>query len=189
MLVIHPCTPSTVEIYPQCFHLPFKVAIDSRSRAVRFRVLHRYLATNMFLHKIGLVTSPLCSFCKQENWWISEHLFINCVFSSTFWQSFISFCNGIEIRLNELSDVDKIFGICENSTDFLMLNHLIILAKQHIHSCSSRDCVPSLNIYLSKVAFTYHIETIIADSNGKRSFRDAKWKKYVQNNKPGSRIT
>ena len=140
MLVIHPCTPSTVEIYPQCFHLPFKVAIDSRSRAVRFRVLHRYLATNMFLHKIGLVTSPLCSFCKQENWWISEHLFINCVFSSTFWQSLISFCNGIEIRLNELSDVDKIFGICENSTDFLMLNHLIILAKQHIHSCSSRDC-------------------------------------------------
>lgn len=165
------------------------MAIDSRSRAVRFRVLHRYLATTMFLHKIGLVTSPLCSFCKQENWWISEHLFINYVFSSTFWQSFISFCNGIEIRLNELSDIDKIFGICENSTDFLMLNHSIILAKQHIHSCSSRDCVPSLNIYLSKVAFTYHIEAIIADSNGKRSFRDAKWKKYVQNNKPGSRIT
>ena len=62
-------------------------------------------------------------------------------------------------------------------TDFLLLNHLIILAKQHFYSCCNRDCVSSLNIYLSKVAFTYCIETVIADSNGKRSFLDAKRKK------------
>ena len=42
--------------------LPFKAAIDSRSRAFQFRVLHRYLATSMFFHKIGWVNSPLCSF-------------------------------------------------------------------------------------------------------------------------------
>ena len=60
--------------WKEIYQLPFKVAIDSRSQAFQFTVLHGYLATNMFLHKIRFVTSPLCSFCKEEN----ETLFNLC---------------------------------------------------------------------------------------------------------------
>ena len=46
---------------------PFRVTVDSKSREFQFKVLHRYLATNEFLHKIGLVSSCLCTFCKRES--------------------------------------------------------------------------------------------------------------------------
>ena len=56
-----------------CF--PFRVTVDSRSREFQFKVLHRYLATNKFLHKIGLAPSFLCIFCKRGSESI-EHLLI-----------------------------------------------------------------------------------------------------------------
>ena len=34
------------------YRIPFRVTVDSRSREFQFKVLHRYLATNKFLHKI-----------------------------------------------------------------------------------------------------------------------------------------
>ena len=41
--------------WKEIYLIPFKVTVESRSREFQFKVLHRYLATNKFLHKIGLV--------------------------------------------------------------------------------------------------------------------------------------
>ena len=43
--------------------LPFRVALDTKSREFQCRVLNRYLATNIFLKKIGKISSSACSFC------------------------------------------------------------------------------------------------------------------------------
>ena len=59
--------------WQEIYCIPFRVTVDSRSREFQFKVLHRYLATNKFLHKIGLVPSFLCTFCKRESESI-EHL-------------------------------------------------------------------------------------------------------------------
>ena len=69
--------------WDQIHRIPFKVAIDTNSREFQYKVLHRYLATNMFLHKIGLAPSPLCTFCKRESESF-EHLLIKCDYSSKF---------------------------------------------------------------------------------------------------------
>ena len=61
----------------EIYCIPFRVTVDSRSREFQFKVLHRYLATNKFLHKIGLVPSFLCTFCERESESI-EHLSIEC---------------------------------------------------------------------------------------------------------------
>ena len=45
----------------------------------------------------------------------------------------------------------------------------MILAKQHIYSCQNKGYPPSLKTYLAKVSVIYQIETMIADSNGKRT--------------------
>ena len=68
--------------------IPFRVTVDSRSREFQFKVLHRYLATNKFLHKIGFLPSFLCTFCKRESE-SSEHLLIECDHSNKFWQDLI----------------------------------------------------------------------------------------------------
>ena len=41
--------------WKEIYCIPFRVTVDSRSREFQFNVLHRYLATNKFLHKIGLL--------------------------------------------------------------------------------------------------------------------------------------
>ena len=71
--------------WKEIYCIPFKVTVDSRSREFQFKVLHRYLATNKFLLKIGLVSSFLCTFCKRESESI-EHLLIECDYSNKFWQ-------------------------------------------------------------------------------------------------------
>jgi len=66
----------------------------------------------------------------------------------------------------------------KRKTDFHLLNHLLILAKQHIYLCLNKGYPPSLKTYLTKVALIYQIEMTTAESNGKRTFHDVKWKKF-----------
>ena len=154
--------------------------MDSKSREFQFKVLHRYLATNKLLHKIGLVPSFLCTFCKRESESI-EHLSIECDYSNKFWQDLINWFNTIDIKVEALSEIDKIFGLWKRHADFHLLNHFLILAKQHIYSCRNKGYPPSFKTYLAKVSLIYQIETTIADSNGKRTFHDFKWKKFLLN--------
>lgn len=163
--------------WKEIYCIPFRVTVDSRSREFQFKVLHRYLATNKFLHKIGLLPSFLCTFCKRESESI-EHLLIECDHSNKFWQDLIDWFNMIDIKVEALSDIDKIFGVWKRQADFHLLNHFLILAKQHIYSCRNKGYPPSLKTYLAKVSVIYQIETTIADSNGKRTFHDFKWKKF-----------
>ena len=53
--------------WQEIYNLPFKVLIDSRE--FQYRILHRFLTTSSFLYKIGLIASPLCTFCGLESEW------------------------------------------------------------------------------------------------------------------------
>ena len=132
----------------------------------QFKVLHRYLATNKFLHKIGLLPSLLCTFCKRESESI-EHLLIECDHSNKFWQDLIDWFNMTDIKVEALSDIDKMFGVWKRQADFHLLNHFLILAKQHIYSCRNIGYPPSLKTYLAKVFVIYQIETTIVKTNDK----------------------
>ena len=50
----------------------------------QFQRLHRILPNNNYLHKIGLVNSPLCYFCQQTLETI-EHIFAECFVVKEFW--------------------------------------------------------------------------------------------------------
>ena len=144
-------------------------------------MLHRYLATNKFLHKIGLAPSFLCTFCKRVSGSI-EHLYCNRM--RIFKQvqvDLINWFNMIGVKVEGLSEIDKIFGLWKRQADFHLLNHFLIQAKQHIYFCPNKGYPPTLKIYLAKVASIYQIETTIAESIGKRTFH-VKWKKFVLHN-------
>ena len=59
------------------YSLPFKVAVDTRTREFQYRLLNRYLATNSFLQKTGKIDSSMCSSCNAEAESL-EHLFLSC---------------------------------------------------------------------------------------------------------------
>ena len=79
------------------------------------------------------------------------------------------------------NDFDKIFGLWKRQADFHLLNYFLILAKQHIYSGRNKGYPPSLKTYLARVSLICQIETTIADLNGKRTFHDVKWKKFLLN--------
>ena len=59
----------------------------------------------------------------------------------------------IDIKVEALSEIDKMFGVWKRQADFhLLINNFLILAKQHIYSCRNKGYPPSLKSYLAKVS-------------------------------------
>ena len=70
------------------YSLPYQVALDTKSREFQYKLLHRYLATNDFLNKIGISSSPRCSLCDGADESL-EHLFVSCQITQSFWAEVI----------------------------------------------------------------------------------------------------
>ena len=92
--------------WKEIYNLPFKVltGIDTKLRELKYKILNRYLTMNAFLHKIGLIASPLCTFCGSKSESL-EHLLITCPFTHDFWLDFICWCGNVNIVLDRLSNI------------------------------------------------------------------------------------
>ena len=102
----------------------------------QYRILNRYLKTNSFLYKTGLAKSPSCTFCKQESESL-EHLLIICSCTKSLWSDFITWSNQLNISVRDLSESDILFGFWQRKEDNLFINHMLVLAKQHIYELMS----------------------------------------------------
>ena len=131
------------------YKLPFNVLIVTKSREFQYRILNRYLTTNSSLYKIGLANSPLGTFCKQEGESL-EHLLITRACTKTFWSDFITWSNQLNLFLRDLSDSDILFGFWQRKEDYLFINHMLVLAKQHIYECRNKCTYPSFTIFFKQ---------------------------------------
>ena len=152
--------------WKEIYNLPFKVLKDTKSREFQYKILHRYLTTNAFLHKIGLIASPLCTFCDAERESL-EQLLIPCPFTNDFWLDFICWCRNVNIALHGLSKIDKLFGIWNREEDFLLLNHLLIVAKKYIYECRKNSTRPSSRVFCKTLAYVYQLESQVMKSNNR----------------------
>ena len=164
--------------WKEIYNLPFKVLKDTKSREFQYKILHRYLTTNAFLHKIGLIASPLCTFCDADSKSL-EHLLITCPFTNDFWLDFICWCRNANIAVDELSKIDKLFGIWKREEDFLLLNHLLIVAKKYIYECRKNSTRPSFRVFCKTLAYVHRLELQVMKSNNKESSHNLKWRKYI----------
>jgi len=164
--------------WKEIYNLPFKVLNDTKSREFQYKILNRCLTTNAFLHKIGLIASPLCTFCGAESESL-EHLLITCPFTDVFWLDFIGWCRNVNIGLDGLSNDDKLFGIWNREEDFLLLNRLLIIAKKHIYECRKKSARPSFRVFCKTLAYVYQLESQVMKSSNKESSHNLKWKKYI----------
>ena len=76
-------TKFTEDDWEAIFFLPFTITGDIDIRWFQFRLIHRTLGTNGYLHKINYVENYLCTFCKQFPETI-EHIFWPCRYSQAF---------------------------------------------------------------------------------------------------------
>lgn len=156
--------------------MPFRTSLDTKSREFQYKLLNRCLITNSFLNKIGIIPSPACSFCGEVNESL-EHFFISCRYTKDFWAEVIKWFDNQDVKIKHLSEKDIMFGIlrCE---DELLINHILIIAKQYLYSCRQNKSLPSIKVLNLKIKTIHQLETMIAKSNNKLKAHNMKWDKY-----------
>ena len=156
--------------------LPFLVALDTKSREFQYKILNRYLVTNTFLKKIGKIDSSLCIFCGILDESL-EHLFVTCHFTTLLWKELIAWCSRRQIKVESLSAANIIFGDWQRKDCFLLLNHIILIAKQYIYYCRSNNLKPLFYVLLQRIKFVYQLESKIAKWNNNWQVHSIKWDK------------
>ena len=114
-----------------------------------FRFLHRRLATNSYLQKIGIREDNNCTFCHNEKEDLM-HLFWQCEETTIFWQNLSLWLQSCQILTtgNNLS-LETALGLKPDSSNFkLQINFCCLLAKQHIWICRLRELHPTQNNFL-----------------------------------------
>ena len=137
----------TLWIGKKNYRLPYRVALDTKTRESQYKLLNRCLGTNTFLCKIGIIPSPSCSLCGELDESL-EHLFLSCHYTKNFWSEVIKWLVDHKVKIENLSDKDILFGItgCE---DEIFVNHILLVAKQY-HSCRQNKYSPSFRFLNSQ---------------------------------------
>ena len=164
------------EIWPYSFTMALKSALDIPTRSFQFLFLHRRLPTNKFIHRIGLIDSPNCTFCK-ENVETLLHLFYECDQTKQFWtnvESFINTIYGLDLSLTKFSIA---FGYNVFDPD-PFINYVIILGKKYIYRKRCSESRPNFHEFKGLVHFMFQVESHIAIAGGKLYNHNKKWGLY-----------
>ena len=70
-----------------------------------------------------------------------------------FWLDLDIWCSNVNIELEEINGIDKIFGVRNRREDFLLLNHLLLLSKKHNYECGRNNTRPSFQVFLKTLVY------------------------------------
>ena len=94
------------------------------------------------------------------------------------WSEFITWSNQLNISVRDLSESDILFGFWQRKEDYLFINHMLVLAKQHIYECRNKCTYPSFTTFLNKVSYVHQLEKKLMNSNNKVADQESKWKMF-----------
>ena len=147
----------------------FRCSIETQLRSFYFKVFHKAICTNRFLHKIGRNDSPLCHFCKLKEETLI-HLFCECDVVTPLWDNMSDFIQSKTGEDFQFSNYQKMFGLdFEDSEHKNAINFLILCLKFFIHRCKFQNVNPSFQAYKNFVKVKFNIEYKIAENKGKLS--------------------
>ena len=126
------------------YSLSFWSTKETKLTEFQFKLLHRRIATNDFLYKIGIKQSDSCTFCGEatEN---LVHLLWSFKYSNTFWKACYQWI------MQSTSKVEKfnlsgalLFGLINDAKD-LLLHHLLLISRHYIYTCKQTDTCPNVH--------------------------------------------
>ena len=115
------------------YEMAFKCSKNLKLIAFNFKFLHRRLATNTFLEKLGLVHDEVCLFCQSERESL-YHLFWECEKTKLFWRNIFSWLQSCKIvSVGDNLQVDVALGLRpDNSNHKSQINYIFLLSKYFI---------------------------------------------------------
>ena len=165
--------------WKEIYGLPHRVTSDTKLREFQYKLLNRYLVTNVFLNKIGVLPSPACSFCGKEDESL-EHILISCNYAKEFWAEVIKWLCNLKVNINNLNNREILFGM-SNCEDEIFINHVLLVAKQYLYSCRCKSTFPLIKVFKARLRKIETLELEVAKSKNKLPNYTAKWGKFLKN--------
>ena len=142
------------------------------------RIVHRVIAMNVVLKKMGVINCEQCTFCDEKD--SIEHFLWQCYFTRRFWRllenltstSCETACN-IKITKNLV-----LFGIGSTAITDKIFDLIILLAKQYLYRCKFEQSVPLISVFRKQLKLRHKLE----ENNSKITFQEnafnARWHCY-----------
>ena len=128
------------------------------------------IPTNKFLYKIHYVNSNLCTFCKNEVETV-DHLFFDCSITKNFVNAFFDCLKNVYQDL-DFKKADFFLGIPGGG---VLLNLLLVIAKNFIFKCKLEEKLPQIVGLKNKIKNVYTLEHFVAKKNHREEFFLALW--------------
>ena len=107
----------------------FKCTVETQLKSFYFKVLHKAIATNDFLSKIGRSDTSLCSLCNRHKDSI-QHFLVYCERVTPIWSSLERYLNSNLKETLNLLDFEKLFGVNQSQPRSSCINFF----------CSAQNC-------------------------------------------------
>lgn len=121
--------------WAQTYRIPYLTTRETKLHTFQYRIYHRLITCNRYLHKMKIRVNPLCNFCQQEDTII--HFLVECKYVRSFWATLGSWCeNHINISFARLTTTDLLFGLPTHNIDTgskRLQNWILLVARFYIH--------------------------------------------------------
>ena len=163
-------------IWKNRFSLIYKSSNENKMRNFQFKFIHRKIATEYLLCKMGIHESPDCNFCETYPQTLL-HLFLKCEIVCKFWNEIFSWLKDKQFRQNMFSEEEICFGTLMIN-NFYLVNTVILHAKYFIFSCKIQNTIPKFQPFLVSVRHLERTERIIAFKKNRLEFHEKKWQVF-----------
>ena len=127
------------------YKFPFRCTKISKLLVFHFKLLHRRLATNDFLNKIGFRQDDLCPFCGDDKESLT-HLFWSCRTTILFLQNFQDWLvkNITSLKPNSSVSSAVVLGLETNFFSSTKHHFHFLVARYYIWTCKMREIIPRI---------------------------------------------
>ena len=157
------------------FSLIYRSSIENRIRNFQFKFVHRKIATQYYLCKIGISDSALCNFCDSHPQTLL-HLFLKCTHVSSFWYEVFLWLKAKKARNVMFTDEEICCWTLQVERGHFV-NTFIYYAKYFIFSCKIKNIIPSP--FLFSMKHLENTERIIAMKKNRLDFHVSKWQALI----------
>ena len=162
------------------YGLAFLCTRESKLRTFQLKFLHRRIATNSYLFKVGITSDNLCSFCK-ENPETMMHLFSECIFVQAFWNGIKQWMSKTPCFPNDVFSFQSCLGFVDNASNILSYLFLLI-CRYHIYWSKLMRLFLSPAVCIQNFLTCLEVERRYALQNGNLEKFNAKWGALIREN-------
>ena len=149
------------------FKLPYTVARETYLQSFHFKLVNRYLACRVNLHKWNRAPNPLCGTCSKLD--TIEHFLYECTGLKFFWRSLFGWLQDVLNTHITLTVPEILFGLENDNEDNILHvnNYCMLAAKCYVYNCKVNDDNVIFSVYHRRLMNRLQIERCIAISNSK----------------------